>query len=147
MSFERFRRTYTGDIRNFPRKDQLEEDLRSGEIFSSERRREDLMRRMGDVRKVYIIGSWGRGTAIPFISDLDILYLAEANIGLALGLDTRKYVIFPNTDVFSRSTLEQIEDTMKDNFQGTENALAYNLTERKNVRPKTKGFFGEVEGI
>lgn len=61
---ERLGRRPTGDIRNFPRKDRLEEQIQRAIIDSTE---------VQVVERIIVHGSWGRGKAVPFSSDLDII--------------------------------------------------------------------------
>ena len=59
-----------GDVRTYPRKEALERDIRKaianvvdGEVG------------VGDI---YVIGSWGRGNAMPRSSDLDVIFIVQS---------------------------------------------------------------------
>lgn len=149
--FTRFGRRPTGDIRNYPRKDTLENALLnfSTDKFEPEKILifKNILKGI-DIEKIYIFGSWGRGTAIPFISDLDVYFILnqfpsgdkQYKIDIPLILKTNFIVfntveIFPATSEIDTDSGEAINNLIKNlgSLTYQEPHIAYNLTDRQDI--------------
>lgn len=148
---ERLGRRPTGDIRNFPRKDVLEEAITT---FSTDKFETDkalmAQKQIQGVNKIYIIGSWGRGRAIPFVSDLDAIVVADKieTDESPISMDT-SFVVFDEVDIFTSPGVSATEFMLTDINMGTgflnskQPHLAYNLTDRRDIKIKN----GEIVGL
>ena len=131
-----------GDIRNFPRKDALEEDIAHTV--------KDVFDMPVTVERVIIFGSWGNGTAKPFRSDLDVNVVINNPDGDVLSRDfqsqiefkqqellantllTRSYVLFDGADILIHGTNTSMEGLMKASLTDG-NKKAYDLTNRVDI--------------
>lgn len=144
-----------GDIRNFPRKNQLEED-----IIKSVK---NSYSKSISVRKIIIFGSYGRGTAIPFVSDLDVqllinsinekdkddifrqtrrfqLMINEERISL-----DKLYVLFNKADIIPYINEDRLVEAMQNSIPvESEESIAYNLTDGQTIRISRRG---EIKGL
>lgn len=155
VEFTRFGRRPTGDIRNFPRKNALENSLLD---FSTDKFQSEqillLKQAVPEINKIYVIGSWGRGTAIPFISDLDFIIIpetstetyAELNHPITMKTD---FIIFNSVDIFTEFdfTVDDFLINLVENGGGfltfEEPHIAYNLTDRQDIFLEN----GELRGL
>lgn len=131
-----------GDIRNFPRKESLTEDI----IDLVENRELNHLIELSTippeenilVEKIVIYGSWGRGTATPFVSDVDILVLADGRNESGpfvppFDISTR-YVLFREEDIFVYFNEEEFEEELTRFIRQKEPHIAYDIANRENIR-------------
>lgn len=134
-----------GDIRRFPRKgslqDRIKETVEEGELKSIVGM--DTVEE-AKVEEIIIYGSWGRGTANPFISDLDVAVLASGGGGTDPfvpeygGVDLN-FILFGGEDIFVYFDESKYRNQIIDFMQENEPNIAYNLMGRKTVTAEDFG--------
>lgn len=137
-----------GDIRNFPRKDTLEEDIISTV--------EKAFNIPVTVKRIIIFGSWGNGSAKPFRSDLDVNVILDNPEGDVLSREfqsqiefkqhdllsnhtlTRRYALFDGADILMNGSNTNVEEVMRIALTDG-NKKAYDLTNRTDIKLDSGG--------